>query len=84
MKKELMIVNIKESVIECWLKDIMQIALVLLAFYLNYKYVGGSVMLQIILTILFFFTLYKMGSKRNKQFTDKESALEHVRKFYEE
>jgi uncharacterized membrane protein len=83
VKKQLIVINAKESVIVSLIKDISQLALLFYGFYLNYKYMGGSVMMQIVLTILFFFLIVKLGASRKNVFTDRQSAIEHINKFYD-
>ena len=51
------------SAIMAYIFDILIVAAILGAYYLNFKYCGGAVILQLTLSILFFITLVKRGTR---------------------
>jgi len=64
---------VRESFFQSIFSDVFSLGSLLTAFYLNHKYIGGSIVLQIVLAVLFFMLGYNRGSKRIKTMSVKEA-----------
>ena len=77
--KDVKVVLVNESNAKSIISDSYTFGMLLLIFWLNYKFLGDSVIIKILISILFVGVVYSRGSKKIKRMNKKE-ALEYLTK----
>ena len=80
-KLEVMLIN--ESIHQSVITDITTFAVLVAAFYVNHLLMDASVVMQCVLAVAFYVSIYSRVSKRIKKMNPQE-ALEYLRENYEE
>ena len=72
-KKGARVLVVKESLFQSICSDIFSLGGLFWAFYLNHKFLGSSIIMQIVLAVLFFMFGYNRMSKKIKTMSVKEA-----------
>jgi hypothetical protein len=82
MTNEMRIVDARETVISSIVKDIFSMGLLIGSFYINNKYLGNGIILQLLLGFTLFCFAIKQVLPRIKKVKTKEEAIEHIENFF--
>lgn len=68
----------RESAFQSFFCDFFTFAWLLFSFWFNYKFIGGSYMVNAILLVMFLLMLSFTGNQKRKVFTRKEDAIKFI------
>lgn len=78
MKEKTEIIFLRESFIQSLMSDIVTFGSLAGMFYFNYRFLGDSVVIQIIIGVMLLVTSFSRSNKQIKRFDSREDLINYL------